>query len=84
MFSIGLWLLVAQVLPRVEDPWPTSIGLGFPFAAAGVAGRLADLVFSESSPARRDRISRKAGVYGFRLGLSIYGLALLVQLLSNL
>jgi hypothetical protein len=84
MVSIGLWLLVASVLPRVQDPWPTSIGLGFPFAVAGVAGSLADLVFSESSSARRDRISRKANALGFRAGLAIYGLSLLVQLLSGI
>ena len=41
------------------------------------------LALPPRAPARRDRISRKAGVYGFRLGLSIYGLSLLVQLLSK-
>lgn len=84
MVSIGLWLVFASVFPRVEDPWPASIGVGFPFAVAGALGSLADLVYADSSPAQQDRASRKGGVYGFRLGLLIYIASLLVQLLSEI
>jgi len=84
MVLIGAWLLVGSVFPHVQSPWPTSIGLGFPFAMAGAAGSLTDLIYSEVPSAHRDRISRKASGLGFRAGLFIYGLSLLVQLISEI
>jgi hypothetical protein len=68
----------------VRDPWPHSIGLGFPFALAGAFGVLADLVYAEASKAQRDRVSNEAGVFGFRLGAGIYAVSLLVQVIFQL
>jgi hypothetical protein len=84
VFAIDLWILVGSILPHVRDPLPDSIGLGFPFAMAGAWGVLAEVIYTDSSSAQRDQAIRKGGVYGFRFGVVIYVLSLLVQLTSEL
>jgi hypothetical protein len=79
VFTVVQWILVASVIPRVEDPWPASIGLEFPFTMAGVGTVLAGLIYAEASQSRRDRASHKGGLYGFGVGALIYALSLLNQ-----
>lgn len=75
--------ILASLLPRVEDPWPDTIGLEFPFALAGVVGVLAGFVRAEASNADRDRAIRQGGLHGFRAGALFYALSLFNQVLSG-
>jgi hypothetical protein len=45
MQSVASYLLSGIVLPRVEDPWPETVGLGLPFTLAGAGGVLAGVLF---------------------------------------
>jgi hypothetical protein len=73
-------LFIDAVFPRVEDPWPKSIGLGFPFALAGAGGVLAGAFYADAPSARRDRAVSLGGLWGFRLGAALYLLSLGVQI----
>jgi hypothetical protein len=77
-FLEGL-VMANLTLPRVDDPWPDSIGLGFPFAIGGAAGVLASLVAADTSQAERDRAIRLGNLWGFRLGAGFYLLSLIFQ-----
>jgi hypothetical protein len=81
---IDLWHLAGAIFPHVRDPWPESIGLGFPFATAGAGNLIVGVVLVEASPERRDRLANRAGAWGFVGGAGLYVLSLLVQLLSAL
>lgn len=76
--------VVAQVLPEIEDPWPDSIGLDFPFTVAG-AGAVLGLVVAHAqdrSSKGRDKFVRRLTVVGFAIGTAIYLVALIAQLLG--
>jgi F0F1-type ATP synthase membrane subunit c/vacuolar-type H+-ATPase subunit K len=75
-------LLLASVVPEIEDPLPDRIGLGFPLAAAGAGGVIASVIHSASSAARRDQAINKGILFGFGIGTASYFLALAVQVLS--
>jgi hypothetical protein len=77
--SIAVDLLLGAILPRVENPLPESIGLGFPFALAGAAGVLAGMFYADASPAERDHAVRQTALAFFRIGVVIYLLSLVVQ-----
>jgi hypothetical protein len=79
MAAIDLWHLTGSILPHVRDPWPQSIGLGFPFTTSGAAGMLAGVVFAETPQPRRDRLVTRFGVFGFWGGVLFYAVALLAQ-----
>ncbi len=79
MSAIDLWHLTGSILPHVRDPWPQSIGLGFPFTTSGAASMLAGVVFAEAPQARRDRLVIRFGVFGFWGGVVLYVVALLAQ-----
>lgn len=83
MVAVGPLLLLASVFPRVEDPWPDSVGLGFPIAMAGAGGIVASVLFAEASEARRDRAVRHGGLWGFWLGTLLYALSALDQIASG-
>jgi hypothetical protein len=70
-------------LPRVQNPWPENIGLGFPFAAAGAAGVLVSMVHTDASQADRDRAIRVGNLWGFRLGGLFYLVSLIFQVASG-
>jgi len=72
-------LFAGLTLPRVQSPWPESIGLGFPFAMAGAAGVLASMIQPEASQADRDRAVRVGNLWGFRAGAALYILSLIFQ-----
>jgi hypothetical protein len=84
VFSIAFWFIAGSILPRVEDPWPESIGLEFPFTMAGAGTVLASIVYGEASHTRRDRASHRGGIYGFGVGALIYTLSLVSQVASGL
>jgi hypothetical protein len=66
-------VVLAALLPRVENPWPETIGLGFPLSTAGAGGVLAGVLFNEADPRRRDRATRLGAFTGFWLGAVAYG-----------
>jgi hypothetical protein len=72
-------LFAGLTLPRVQSPWPESIGLGFPFAMAGAAGVLASRIQPEVLQAERDRAIRVGNLWSFRLGAAFYLLSLAFQ-----
>jgi hypothetical protein len=74
--------LESAIFPRVDNPWPESIGLGFPFASAGAIGVIGGLLARDATQEERDRATYLGGLWGFRLGAAFYVLALLVQVAS--
>jgi hypothetical protein len=84
MSAIDLWHLTGSVLPHVRDPWPQSIGLGFPFTVSGAATVLADVLYADAPRPSRSQIVSRFGVYGFRAGAVIYLISLLVRVVSGL
>jgi hypothetical protein len=74
--------LLAALVPKIEDPLPDRIGLGFPFAIAGFCGVIAGLAKTTASPGRREQAVNKAGLFGFLVGSGLYLLALAIQVLS--
>jgi hypothetical protein len=72
-------MLASVALPHVQNPWPESIGLGFPFAMAGAAGILVSVLQPEASQIERDRAIRIGNLWGFRLGAGFYVLSLVFQ-----
>lgn len=78
-----LSLALATVLPRVESPWPESIGLDFPFAAGGAGGFLAGALVDVTDE-RRDRWIHRGGLWGFRGGALLYLFCSAVQVVSAL
>lgn len=74
------WLIFISALPRVEDPWPNSVGLDLPFTTAGAGGVLGAVVSFPLEPASRDRAIMIGGLLGFWLGVLFYLVALANQL----
>ena len=72
----------ATLFPRVENPWPDHIGLGFPFAIAGAFTLAANVMYADSPASRRERVSSKGGLVGFWIGFFLYLISLLAQVLS--
>jgi hypothetical protein len=77
-------LPVATLMPRVEDPWPDSIGLEFPVGLAAAFAVMAGVVKTGASKADRDRAISQAGLTGFLLGAGLYLVALVIQIGSAL
>lgn len=71
------------MLPRVEDPVPETIGLGTIFSVAGAGGVLLLVLAAMLGlpDRRRDAWGRRGMTVGFIVGLAVYLIALLVQLL---
>jgi hypothetical protein len=79
MPAIDPWHLIGAILPHVRDPWPRSIGLGFPFTVSGAAAMLAEVICAELPHSQRVQVVNRFAVLGFRFGAGLYLLALLVQ-----
>ena len=73
--------LLASFFPRVEDPWPDTIGLEFPFAFAGASGMLVGICYAGSPPLKRERAINRGGRIGFYFGWGFYLFSLLVQVI---
>jgi len=82
MLAVDITLTLTSFFPRVEDPWPETISLELPFAAAGAGGVLASVFFADGSREERDEGIRNGGLWGFWLGALFYALALLNQVAS--
>jgi len=76
--------VILAILPRVEDPWPDTIGIQLPFTAAAAGGVLAAAASALGSPEKQERAIKLGGLVGFTLGSVFYCLALLVQVASSL
>lgn len=72
--------LAGSFFPRVEDPWPDTIGLEFPVALSGGVGLLMGFAFLGSPAARRDRAMRRGALVGFAAGMLLYVASLAIQL----
>lgn len=83
MRSVVPWLLVLLLLPRVEDPWPNTIGLEFLATTAGIGALLAGLAFAAADARTRERAVLWGTAIGFGLGGAFYLVSLAAQLLSN-
>jgi hypothetical protein len=75
-------LSAAGLFPRVEDPWPHTIDLGLPFTLAGAFGALAGAAVDGADPEKRDQAIRRGVIVGFRAGVGLYVVSLIVQLSS--
>lgn len=80
---ISLWLVNSSFLPRVEDPWPDTIGIGFPITTAAAGGALAGLGFAAATSKRRDVAIKWGSVIGFVIGSALYFISLLIQVISK-
>lgn len=75
--------VLVGIFPRVEDPFPDTIGLGTIFGAAGAGGVLL-LVFASMlglSERERDAWTRRGVSLGFATGALFYVFALVEQVL---
>ena len=84
MLSIWLFLLVGSVFPRVEDPWPDEIGFGLPVVLAGAGTALARAIYASAPRSRRERAMGRFSVWGFWIGVLLYAISAVVQVVSNL
>jgi len=84
MRAIVPWLLVLAILPRVEDPWPDTIDLGFPFATAAAGCVLAGAMWFLAAEKERERAIKLGGFLGFAVGSVFYLVSLLAQVMSSL
>jgi len=80
VFVVDLVLLLLSLFPRVESPWPETVGLELPIVLAGAAGVVASALNAGASKSQRDKAVRYWGLWGFRLGALFYGLSLLDQI----
>ena len=76
-----IWL--GSVVPRVDDPLPHRIGLGFPFTLAGLGGMAGSIACPNATAARRDRLAALLTSIFFWGGVAVYGFAVAHQLLSK-
>lgn len=84
MRAIAPWLLILAVLPRVEDPWPDTIGVGLPFTTATAGAILASVAYVNATQERRDRAIGQGGFWGFFAGILLYVVSWIVQISSEL
>jgi hypothetical protein len=84
MLVLALVIGQALGLPEVEDPIPERIGLGHVFALAGAVGLLGGLWRFGAPPAERERAISWGGLIGFCLGVGIYCVLLVVEVISSL
>jgi hypothetical protein len=82
VLAVDIALNLASIFPPVEDPWPDTIGLELPFAAAGVGGVLASVFYADGSKTERDEAIHNGGLWGFWLGALFYALAFFSQVAS--
>jgi hypothetical protein len=82
---LALALIAWQALgfPEVEDPIPDKIGLGSIIGLAGACGLLAGVVSMIIRPGKRERFAAVGTFAGCCLGICLYAISLLVQLLFD-
>ena len=80
--AVLIALALAAIVPRVEDPWPDTIGTELPFALATAGGILAGVVCSFIAREKREQMIKLGMFFGFCSGVGLYFVALLVQVIS--
>jgi hypothetical protein len=83
MLDLGFTSFPVSLFPRVDDPWPDTVGLDLPVIMAGVGGAVASVIYARAPTAERDEAIRYGGLGGFGLGALLYVLALLGQIVSG-
>jgi hypothetical protein len=84
MLTFAFLLGQAFGLPEVENPIPEKFGLGHLFALLGAGGALGGISHFGAPPRKRERAISFGSLAGFCLGVGIYVLLLLVQIVSSL
>jgi hypothetical protein len=84
MRAIIPWLVVLAILPRVEDPWPETIGVELPFATAAAGSILAGVAYSLASQEKWERAIKLGGLFGFCIGSVLFFVSLPAQVVSGL
>ena len=84
MRTIAPWLLALAFLPRVEDPWPDTIGVELPIVTAAAGSVLAGVAFPLAPREKRERAIKLGGLFGFYVGSALYLVSLLTQVVSSL
>jgi hypothetical protein len=84
MLLLAILLGRALGLPEVEDPIPDKIGLSYLVSLSGAGGVLGGVVSVVGWPQKRDQLVSAGTFIGFCVGLGLYLLALIYQLISEL
>lgn len=84
MLSIWPLLLAGSVFPQVEDPWPDEIGFGFPVVLAGAGTALARAIYASAPRSHRERAMGRFSVWGFWIGVLLYAISVVAQVVSSL
>ncbi|MGN6256243.1 MAG: hypothetical protein ACTHN3_00625 [Solirubrobacterales bacterium] len=84
MLTLALIVWQALGFPEVEDPIPDKIGFASIVGFAGAGGVLAVVFNVVVRPRRRDWVISFGTFIGFCVGVVLYGLSLLAQLISSL
>lgn len=84
MLMLALIVLQALGFPEVEDPIPERIGLDSIVGLAGAGGILIGAIGAVVWPRKRERFVGIGTFGGLCLGVVLYALSLLAQLVSNL
>lgn len=83
--STALHLIVwlGALVPRVDDPWPSHVGVSLPFTTAGVGSVVGGMLNPDAPPAARDRRANWFSFWGFWAGALFYILAFILRLTSS-
>jgi hypothetical protein len=81
--AVLIALALAAIVPRVEDPWPDTIGTELPFAFAAAGGTLAGMVCSFAAREKWEWAIKIGALLGFCIGVAFYCVALVVQVASR-
>jgi len=79
VLGFALAFFLGSIFPRVENPWPETIGLGLPFALAGAGAILGGVLSFDAPPTRRDSQIGWCGRLGFFFGTAFYFISLVVE-----
>jgi hypothetical protein len=79
---LHLAVSLAEVIPRVDGPWPSHVGPSLPFTAAGAAGVLGGMRQPDAPQGTRDRLINQWSRRGFWAGAVFYSLVVVVRLIS--
>lgn len=82
LFALIVWQALG--FPEVEDPIPDRIGFGTIVGLAGAGGIFVGVLGGMVRPRKRERYASIGTLIGFCLGVVLYGLSLLAQLISRI
>jgi hypothetical protein len=82
--AVYVTLGLAAIVPRVEDPWPDTVGVDLPLTLAAAGAALGGVARSLAAREKQERAIKVGGLIGFCAGLALYFVALLVQVGSHI